>query len=334
VYKGSMMTNDGSTRQVAVKLAQNPADASAKDRAMIRHAFEKEINTLKGKGEHKNVVSTLGFIQDDSAKALGIVCELMLGGTIRQALDKSNAHIDDYQRESWTRQMFNGLKFLHASGIIHRDIKSVNIMLDENWAVAKITDFGLAMHDPEIRASIARASSTGRNIVGTYVNIAPEIIDEDDDGGAKYSLYSDIWAVGVVMFEIFTGGVAFEGKTQKFLMQHVGAEKRNVVDWFVGTKHGAMPEGVELLIRYCSHPVPKERPYAARMAECFSRNAHYYRGHMMADAKGVLQASDCLPERLASWEPVGKTLTSSGELRIMNAVVAVDPHEDHLHHAD
>lgn len=106
-------------------------------------------------------------------------------------------------------QIINGYNHIHSKGIIHRDLKPANIFL-RNEEV-KIADFGFAMK----QADCKKYSSYN---VGSPVYMPPEALNEN-----KYSFKSDIWALGVIYFEMLTGKTPWRAKTEKELAKQLTA---------------------------------------------------------------------------------------------------------------
>ena len=100
----------------------------------------------------------------------------------------------------------NGLKFLHSKGIMHRDLKPGNILLDERQTPL-ITDFGLSRFLPE-------EASERLSVVGTPVYMAPEVVDE------KYSFSADVYSFGIILWEMISGKRAFSEFTNYFQINY------------------------------------------------------------------------------------------------------------------
>src|SRR2546423_1933776 len=103
------------------------------------------------------------------------------------------------------RQLCAGLAAAHEAGVLHRDLKPANVMLDERGNV-RVTDFGLALLAEELRETNA--------IEGTPAYMAPEQL-----AGKEVTTRSDIYALGRVLYEIFTGRRAFEARTVDELLR-------------------------------------------------------------------------------------------------------------------
>ncbi|XP_016371213.1 interleukin-1 receptor-associated kinase 4 isoform X2 [Sinocyclocheilus rhinocerous] len=186
VFRGSVC---GGT-DVAVKKL-NPLDGSSLED--LKTQFNQEIQTLRSL-KHENLVSMVGFSSD--GQHLCLVYEFMPGGSLLERL----ACADGASALSWLSRCCisagaaRGLQYLHHNNHIHRDVKSGNILLDEDF-VPKISDFGLT------RASANHSCSTvmtGR-IVGTTAYMAPEALR------GEITPKSDIFSFGVVLLEILSG---------------------------------------------------------------------------------------------------------------------------------
>jgi serine/threonine-protein kinase len=102
------------------------------------------------------------------------------------------------------RQLCAGVAAAHERGVIHRDLKPANVMLDGDGNV-RITDFGIAT---ALRQSAGQTGDRGGEVAGTPQYMAPELLT-----GASASVKTDIYALGLILFEIFTGRRAYDAKT-------------------------------------------------------------------------------------------------------------------------
>ncbi|XP_008409248.1 interleukin-1 receptor-associated kinase 4 [Poecilia reticulata] len=199
VYKGFL-----NNRAVAVKKL-NPIDDMPLDK--LQDQFNQEIQTLKVL-KHENLVDMVGFSCNE--QQMCIVYAFMANGSL---LDRI-ACLDGSPPLSWRQRCLiaegtaRGLEYLHSNHHVHRDVKSANILLDENF-VAKISDFGLT------RASATHTSTTMRTdrIVGTRAYMAAEALR------GEITPKSDVFSFGVVLLEILSGlPPADENKEPQFLM--------------------------------------------------------------------------------------------------------------------
>jgi hypothetical protein len=181
-------------RLVAVKVLQSIRDDH-------RLAFEREAARL-AQLKSPRIVDV--YEADFSCQPPAIAMEYVAGQSLRQWLsDRKDSHetrSDPTTIASIARQTCEALVFAHAHGIVHGDIKPENLLLsgvDDQWQV-KVTDFGLARH----------VSAPHAGVMGTPGYLAPEQLD-----GAPSTPRSDIFSLGVVLYEMFVGRHPFAGST-------------------------------------------------------------------------------------------------------------------------
>ncbi|GJZ35327.1 kinase-like domain, phloem protein 2-like protein [Tanacetum coccineum] len=169
--------------------------------------FIAEIESLTS-CKHENIISLLGFCYEGTG-AMILVYEHASKGSLEDYLGRSDkmTNLTWVQRVEICLDIAHGLNYIHNNTdhgkqkMIHRDIKSDNILLGDNWK-AKIADFGLSkFHPAEQEADIIYIDT----IAGTYVYLDPEY---EKDG--KLSRKSDIYSFGVVLLEVLTGRLAYE----------------------------------------------------------------------------------------------------------------------------
>ncbi|MEO6326956.1 MAG: serine/threonine-protein kinase [Thermoanaerobaculia bacterium] len=143
------------------------------------------------------------------------------------------------------RGLCDGLSAAHACGVLHRDLKPANVMLDGKGEV-RITDFGLAAVEHE----------AGRDgvIAGTPAYMAPEQLD-----GKPATIRTDIYALGILLYEIYTGKKPFSGKTLREVRE---SRSGRIVS--ARTLAQDIDPAVEEVIRRCLSPDPAQRPASAR----------------------------------------------------------------------
>jgi len=188
MYKG-IMNHDGVTA-LAVKRSIRSSGQGYKE-------FQNEINFFSF--SHMNLVSLLGYCQEGNE--LILVYEYMVEGPLSDHLYKKKK-----QPLSWIKRIkicigaARGLHYLHTSTrypVIHRDVKSANILLDQNW-VAKIADFGLCRTVPSLYHS-----HVSTEVKGTLGYLDPEYYKR-----RKLTQKSDVYSFGVVLFEVLCGRAA------------------------------------------------------------------------------------------------------------------------------
>ncbi|KAL1533352.1 Leucine-rich repeat receptor-like kinase protein har1 [Salvia divinorum] len=185
VYRGAMPNGI----DVAIKRL------SGRSNSCNDHGFKAEIETLGGI-RHRNIVRLLGYVSNKDSNLL--LYEYMSHGSLGEMLHGSKgAHLQWESRYRIAVEAAKGLCYLHhdcSPSIIHRDVKSNNILLDSDYE-AHVADFGLAkfLHDPG-------ASECMSSVAGSYGYIAPEYAYT-----LKVDQKSDVYSFGVVLLELITG---------------------------------------------------------------------------------------------------------------------------------
>ncbi|KAL3729651.1 hypothetical protein ACJRO7_026736 [Eucalyptus globulus] len=149
--------------------------------------LELEISLLS-QFKHENIVRYLGTDKDD--EKLYIFLELMTKGSLASLYQVY--HLKDSQVSSYTRQILNGLKYLHDRHVLHRDIKCANILVDASGSL-KLADFGLAK---------AIKINDAKSLKGSAFWMAPEVVNLKY---TSYGLAADIWSLGCTVLEMLTG---------------------------------------------------------------------------------------------------------------------------------
>jgi eukaryotic-like serine/threonine-protein kinase len=179
-------------RQVALKLLHHRFSS---DQEFVER-FRREASSAAGLS-HPNVVSV--YDRGEWDDTYYIAMEYLPGRSLKAVL-REHGPLSPDDAIDITIQILLALRFAHKRGIIHRDIKPHNVILDEEGR-AKVTDFGIA------RAGASDMTMTG-SIMGTAQYLSPEQAQ-----GYAVTEASDIYAVGVVLYELLTGGVPFEGES-------------------------------------------------------------------------------------------------------------------------
>lgn len=188
VYLGTQL---GLGREVAVKVVA----AELSGDPLFLERLEREARTM-ARLRHPNVVTVHHFERLSSGGA-AIVMEHVDGGTLRDriAMHPGGLPLDDALR--WIRQAAGALAAAHASGVVHRDMKPENVLVDER-GTARVTDFGLAL---PTAPGTPRLTLTG-SAVGTLDYMAPECFRDGPPDPR-----SDVFALGVMLYEMLTGRV-------------------------------------------------------------------------------------------------------------------------------
>jgi len=194
VYYG---TSDGG-KQVALKLIRRNLDVELRG---VRQCLN-----LK----HPNLVE-LYDIRQDAADDSWVVMEYVAGDCLEDVLATHPDGLSPDEALAWFRGLAAGVAYLHDHGIVHRDLKPGNIFREQD--IVKIGDYGLSKF-----ISASRRSGQTES-VGTVHYMAPEI------GHGRYGKEIDIYALGIMLYELFTGRVPFDGESVgEVLMKHLTAE--------------------------------------------------------------------------------------------------------------
>lgn len=194
VYRAKDITLD---RDVAVKmmLPQYAEDEKFKERFYLEAKSAAQLQS-------SNIVAVYDWGQDETTGSYYIVMELLHGTDLKHAIirnaEKTHEPLSCQTTAEIAIQVCDGLQEAHNHGIVHRDIKPQNIMILNN-NTAKIMDFGIA------RPSDVHIT-TGSNVLGTAQYISPE-----QTRGLDVTPASDIYSLGIVMYECVTGRVPFDG---------------------------------------------------------------------------------------------------------------------------
>ncbi len=205
VYKGFHVKLE---QEVAIKVL---APEFSHDPAM-RDRFIHEAKT-QARISHPNVVNVFNYVEDDGN--LFLVMEYIRGETLENRLKKTGKQ---HNAGPVCLSVLSALEFMHARGIIHRDIKPGNIMFLEDGSV-KVMDFGIAKVAGE-----KGQTKTGMRL-GTLWYMSPEQIR-----GEEASVSSDLYSVGVTLYQMATGRVPFGGDSEyKVMKAHL--EEKPVPPW-------------------------------------------------------------------------------------------------------
>jgi len=277
VYKGKYNDSDAAIKKLSVN------NLSVREIAAIKE--EAKVMVRSG---HNNVVQCFGVCVDKPGH-ISIVMELMPRDTLFDLLHNGQP-IGWEQITHFARDVAAGVKHLHSIGVLHGDLKSLNILIGNGRA--KIADFGMA------RFQSGEVPSESSAWEGTLAWRDPQLLED----GAEYTAAADVYSLGMVLWELLTRKQPFED-----------AESYSVLfEWLkVDGKQEELPEGAPAvasdLVESCWRKVPGERPSAgevSRNAEKVFSNQHVKTFFQGASLNGAAPDSSGYQGNLHSDTPV------------------------------
>eukprot|EP00118_Oscarella_pearsei_P024877 m.307006 g.307006 ORF g.307006 m.307006 type:complete len:615 (+) comp41806_c0_seq1:3138-4982(+) len=202
----------------------------------VRHEKETDIKHLRNL-KHPNIVSFRGICTQSPCYCL--VMEYCSEGPLFDLL-KSGRQLTPPTVLEWAKQIATGMNYLHSKKILHRDLKSPNVLIGSDDSL-KISDFGTAKELGE--------KSTRMSFAGTVAWMAPEVIRNE-----LCSEKVDVWSYGVVLWELLTQEIPYKGVDSSAIIWGVGSESIHL------PVPSSCPHGFQLIMRQCWQSKPKNRP--------------------------------------------------------------------------
>ena len=227
-------------RRVAIKVMHGHlADDSA-----FKERFIQEARSA-ARLAHPNVINV--FDQGQDSETAYLVMEYLPGITLRDLLHE-HGRLTTEQTLDVLEAVLAGLSAAHQAGIVHRDLKPENVMLADDGRI-KIGDFGLA------RAVTANTAS-GAALLGTIAYLSPELVTR-----GVADARSDIYAVGIMMYEMLTGEQPYKGEQpMQIAYQHANDSVPSP-----STKNSRVPAELDELVLWATARDPEQRPRDARV---------------------------------------------------------------------
>ncbi|KWX02286.1 Serine/threonine protein kinase [Carbonactinospora thermoautotrophica] len=292
---GTVWRGEGPDGPVAIKLLRE--DLAADQEVVAR--FVQERTALAGL-DHPNIVRVRDLILDGDTLAL--VMDLVDGSDLRDRLNREKVLVPETAVEI-VADVADGLAAAHAAGIVHRDVKPENILLDQSHCLARLTDFGIA------RLADAPHRTRATRIIGTPDYLAPEVIE-----GCQPTPAVDVYALATVLYELLTGYTPFGGG-------HPGAVlRRHVTDAVPGIP--GLPKGLGEVLAACLAKTPAARLTARELAQ---------RLHALApELAGMPPLGDAAGDRMVGVaRPRPDDLTVPQRRAAMAGVVPLVPAPEH-----
>ena len=232
-------------RRVALKVVTVPPHLTAGQREAMLARLGREARTI-ARLSHPNIVSIYDIGEEDNRHFL--VMEYLDGQTLRERL--AHGPLPAGEASRILDQIAGALDAVHAEGVTHRDVKSSNVMLLPDGR-AKLMDFGVARQVDDTMVTQAGM------IVGSPVYMAPELI-----GGAEANAASDLWSLGVLLYEMLAGKPPFAGQTIPTVLYQVTHGPIRPVP-------GVTPAAQAVLTRALERDPARRYPSALALAAAF-----------------------------------------------------------------
>ncbi|XP_042468443.1 mitogen-activated protein kinase kinase kinase 1-like [Zingiber officinale] len=202
--------------------------------------LEQEI-ALLSQFEHENIVQYYGTDKEDTK--LFIFLELVTQGSLASLYQKYS--LQDSQVSAYTRQILNGLKYLHDRNVVHRDIKCANILVHANGSV-KLADFGLAKEMTKI--------SMLKSCKGSIYWMAPEVVNPR----RSYGPSADIWSLGCTVLEMLTHQIPYPNLEWAQALFRIGRGEPPTIPI-------SLSKNARDFISLCVKVNPEDRPTASQL---------------------------------------------------------------------
>src|SRR5213596_3225521 len=248
-------------RRVAIKILD---DRHAADDSFIER-FRREAKNAAGLS-HPNIVSI--YDRGEAEGTYYIAMEYLSGRSLKELI-VSRGPTPIKIAVDYTRQTLAALSFAHRNGIVHRDIKPHNVVVDSDGRV-KVTDFGIA------RSGASQMTEAG-SIIGTAQYLSPE-----QARGAPVDPRSDLYSIGIVLYELLTGTLPFTGDTPvEIAMKHL-----STVPEAPSARRPEVPRDLDLIVTRALAKDPRDRYQSAE--------------EMEADLERILRGAAVSPETAES----------------------------------
>lgn len=270
VFRGKLNGTDVAIKRLCIM--ENVSD----ERGMAE--FRRELKFLT-RLRHRHIVQFLGACT--TPPNLCIIMDYCDKGSLYGYLHNMNKAFSPFKALKWMSECAKGLVYLHSKEIIHRDIKSGNLLIDEGGSI-KLGDFGLS----KLHTGGASTGGTA-SLVGTYQFMAPELLD----GHPQYTTAVDVYSFGVVCWECLTRKEPFHGLSP---MQIVAALLRGERPEIEGDAVIDLPQEYVNLMRRCWDADARRRPSMTEAASTLERLFMDEKRALIANKQKEQQKQDLL----------------------------------------
>lgn len=257
---GEVYRGDHKLELVAIKFYRRKTDP---DETKNRLDFLKETYALS-QLNHPNILKFKGVCVNSRNEGM-LVTEYVTGGSLMNLLYKTETKLSDGQLIKIALDIAKGMSYMHEKGILHRDLKSSNILLDNKFN-AKIADFGLSKS--------LRSLKGNYNRVGTPNWMAPEVMRKEE-----YNEFADVYSYGMILWELVTRKVPYFKLRLNQIIGPVG----------YGDKQVDIPtQGNEVLINLMKHCLKKDK----KQRPTFDEIKNYLMKHQKEKKSNVIKILD------------------------------------------
>ncbi|XP_060658760.1 mitogen-activated protein kinase kinase kinase 7-like isoform X2 [Drosophila nasuta] len=246
VYKAHWKTEN---KAIVVKKIRRVVKNASNDEKSILNEI-KNIKVLN----HPNIITFHG-VAKDSEDRICMLFEFADCGSLYSFLHESNIKISLDGKFNWMSQIAKGMEYLHNKKKVHRDLKSKNLLLCNNYRTVKICDFG----------TIKELATVNTECIGTYTYMAPETCKD----GGRYEEKCDVFSFGIVFWEVMSGKTPFydfKNVLPIAIQGKINEGKRPNIDDIDKLKKFEYLNCIKLLIQKCWDIDPLKRPSMRRLA--------------------------------------------------------------------
>ncbi|VUZ39572.1 unnamed protein product, partial [Hymenolepis diminuta] len=238
---------------MAVKRLRFVGESGSEAEEQLATAME-EVEIMR-RLYHPNILRLFGIAYNPEKKHVDIFVEWMPGGSITSLLNQYGAFTESVSL-AYILQVIRGISCLHKHGILHRDLKGANLLVDCTGSVVRISDFGASAR---LGSQGSVAGQFQGQVIGTFAFMAPEVLR-----GEAYGRACDIWSVGCCLLEMLSGKPPWNDSrlTNQYALMFTIASTDQPPPY---TK--SISPSVRQFLDSCFNRVPEQRPTARRLLQ-------------------------------------------------------------------